>query len=334
MKKELFIHMPDISRHLFIMIYIIGFFLGIIQLTLNQIYISKSADLCYKKLQYYNWAFFAHVTINFIYFYGLYFYIGWNEKEQILFAVNVSIIAYLYFAVQMMQSFSKCSVPKGNVLLLAAGVFYIFSYSFNQSTFHDQISSRLLFADFILSEILLISVILYSGIFLAIRWASARKASETGLLIPVFSIGIIAYVLYNFYVDICFYYYTDKTAIWGINIYNLTVLYYVIINLISIALVYHRKVFLNALLENGTGSASSADPAAAFSPSTIADYTEKYHLSAREIEVLNLICRGMSNPDISCALFISNNTVKHHVNSIFKKVGVKNRYELFGILKN
>ena len=48
-------------------------------------------------------------------------------------------------------------------------------------------------------------------------------------------------------------------------------------------------------------------------------------LTSREVEVLRLIAAGHSNRAIASALFISPNTVLHHVSSIFAKLGVANR---------
>ena len=50
-------------------------------------------------------------------------------------------------------------------------------------------------------------------------------------------------------------------------------------------------------------------------------------LSTREIEVLRLIGSGLTNIDIGKKLFISENTVKNHVQSIFKKLNVANRVQ-------
>ncbi len=50
-------------------------------------------------------------------------------------------------------------------------------------------------------------------------------------------------------------------------------------------------------------------------------------LSAREVEVLRLIARGQSNPQIAQALLISVNTVQNHVSSILAKAGLVNRTE-------
>jgi DNA-binding NarL/FixJ family response regulator len=42
-------------------------------------------------------------------------------------------------------------------------------------------------------------------------------------------------------------------------------------------------------------------------------------LTKREAEILVMIARGMTNPDIAAALFVSSHTVKSHVNRIFSK---------------
>jgi DNA-binding NarL/FixJ family response regulator len=48
-------------------------------------------------------------------------------------------------------------------------------------------------------------------------------------------------------------------------------------------------------------------------------------LTARELEVLQQIVAGKSNKDIGAALFISEATVKTHVNSLLGKLGVEDR---------
>jgi DNA-binding NarL/FixJ family response regulator len=48
-------------------------------------------------------------------------------------------------------------------------------------------------------------------------------------------------------------------------------------------------------------------------------------LSPREAEVLKLIAAGLSNAEIATSLFLSNATVKTHVNRIFSKTGARDR---------
>ncbi|MEM1323767.1 MAG: response regulator transcription factor [Bacteroidota bacterium] len=50
-------------------------------------------------------------------------------------------------------------------------------------------------------------------------------------------------------------------------------------------------------------------------------------LSPRELGVLQLLAKGLSNQDIARALFISERTVKFHVSAILSKLGASNRTE-------
>ena len=55
------------------------------------------------------------------------------------------------------------------------------------------------------------------------------------------------------------------------------------------------------------------------------DNLKKIHLTSRQIEVLGLICQGMTNMQIAAKLDIIEATVKAHVSAIFKSMGVVSR---------
>jgi DNA-binding CsgD family transcriptional regulator len=48
-------------------------------------------------------------------------------------------------------------------------------------------------------------------------------------------------------------------------------------------------------------------------------------ITPREMEILELIARGMSTREIAAALFVSENTVKTHASRLFDKLGVNRR---------
>ena len=50
-------------------------------------------------------------------------------------------------------------------------------------------------------------------------------------------------------------------------------------------------------------------------------------LTERELEVLELLIKGMNNSEISEILHVSVNTTKAHLESIYDKLGVKNRVQ-------
>lgn len=56
-----------------------------------------------------------------------------------------------------------------------------------------------------------------------------------------------------------------------------------------------------------------------------------YQLSERSYEVLELICLGMDNEQIASALFISKNTLKTYIRTLFGELKVKNRGECIHI---
>ena len=71
-----------------------------------------------------------------------------------------------------------------------------------------------------------------------------------------------------------------------------------------------------ALIDNVTDRAPLA---------TGEDPVETHGLSPREREVLGLLARGYSNAEIAEELYVAESTVKTHVGSLIRKVGVRDR---------
>ena len=59
-------------------------------------------------------------------------------------------------------------------------------------------------------------------------------------------------------------------------------------------------------------------------------------LTGREVEVLDLVARGMTSREIGAELFISENTVKNHIRNILDKLGLHSRNEavLYAVREN
>jgi DNA-binding CsgD family transcriptional regulator len=54
----------------------------------------------------------------------------------------------------------------------------------------------------------------------------------------------------------------------------------------------------------------------------------RYEFTSREMEIIDVVCRGYTNPEIARHLSIGLATVKTHLIHVFKKVGVETRGEL------
>ena len=51
-------------------------------------------------------------------------------------------------------------------------------------------------------------------------------------------------------------------------------------------------------------------------------------MTAREQQVLELLCRGTSSAGVAKAVGVAKNTVRNYVSGIYKKLGVHSRAEL------
>jgi DNA-binding NarL/FixJ family response regulator len=92
----------------------------------------------------------------------------------------------------------------------------------------------------------------------------------------------------------------------------------------DIAGALHAAVRGLAVLDPGVQSRLLA--AATLAPQPAAEHSELPDgLTQREAEILAMIARGSTNPEIAAELFLSSHTVKTHVNRIFAKTGSRDR---------
>ena len=66
---------------------------------------------------------------------------------------------------------------------------------------------------------------------------------------------------------------------------------------------------------------------------TISETIAKYELSKREATVFKELMAGKDNSVICEELFITTNTLKKHILNIYRKLGIKNRVQLFLMVK-
>jgi len=66
---------------------------------------------------------------------------------------------------------------------------------------------------------------------------------------------------------------------------------------------------------------------------TIQEAVELYGLTKRESDILELLINGYSNKEICDQIVIANNTLKKHILNIYRKLDIKNRVQLFRMIK-
>ena len=64
------------------------------------------------------------------------------------------------------------------------------------------------------------------------------------------------------------------------------------------------------------------------------DFIKNFSITKREQEIIVELLNGKSNKELAEALFVSEKTIETHLANIYRKVGVKNRLELFSRLQN
>jgi len=75
-------------------------------------------------------------------------------------------------------------------------------------------------------------------------------------------------------------------------------------------------------------------PVSAIQPFTVNDENVRnLGITKRELEILDLIARGMSNREIANQLFVSENTIKTHSSRLFDKLSAKRRTQAVQIGK-
>jgi NarL family two-component system response regulator LiaR len=73
----------------------------------------------------------------------------------------------------------------------------------------------------------------------------------------------------------------------------------------------------------GPASGRGAEPPSPFVPNTTQQ--QSLCITDRELEILSLIARGLSNREIATQLFVSENTIKTHCSRVFDKLGAARR---------
>ncbi len=315
-----------LSNDFYNFLYIAVIILSGITFSLTLILSAREKDEKHRALYLFTGAVFVFMIIDFI----VYYYLDGSASGSIVFAmVTVSdimfcavVTAWVYLLVA--QSDMQQKIPMKLVILIS--VVYAISSQilsitlgrFDSFMLHVQSG-----AGKVVLQILNISydltIIAIGIICMAALFKRFQRNIGRAVTLALSAI-LIGYMLWIIYWDYSVWFELEDNLM---SIYAMDPLI-LIAAVFSCALIYY--FYKKDPLRLGEKQIASVDAIAAIS--------EKYGLSQRERDVIELLNSGLSNPQIAEKLFISENTVKRHINSIFKKTGTANRHEVLFKIAN
>lgn len=318
--------MKLLSVNMFNFIYISVIVLGGITSTLTLILQRKERDRRHKAIFFFVGAIFIYMIVDFV----TYYYLAENVPGGLVFSlITVSdILAYLMILAWINLLSALVGGEKAlSMKWLVAGtaVYQVISQALSISLGrYDSYSLQVEGGTG--KIILLVLSIAYSawiiaacGILLSRLWRRYQKS--TGRTVTMLLILLLmGYMVWISYWDYNTWYRTEDKLI---DIYTMDplILLYAIFSAMLIYYFYKKDPL------KLQGSQIAPEEA-------VAVIARMYQLSAREQEVLELINRGMSNPQIAAELSISENTVKRHINHLFKKTETQSRHEILFKISN
>ena len=186
-------------------------------------------------------------------------------------------------------------------------------------------------------QVVLSLVFLVFSVTSSLMVVSCARTARNQTLPPVLVYGLFAGIVYasqlvGSVVGLC------VGAGRGVGLAELSVVALVAVYLLSIAMVAPHGKRSRRVIDpqaapaepvSSTGVVAGTDAVAAGCVGVV----ERYSLSRREADVLELLARGRDVPYIAEELVISKNTVRSHIKSIFAKTGVHSRQELIDLVE-
>ncbi len=234
------------------------------------------------------------------------------------FSISVVTLLLVYLMLDILISFDDKSFSRSqNIKAFLTGVVLTSIYIFT-SFFPDKFNQFNIWADILIRNSFFYNIIVNNLEFLIILgfyfiWSHKIKSGERKRISRLFALFHIicntfsvAALIYFMKIEI------SGIAQWAVQLFVMA--FFILAPFLWIRLVFLRYArSMTELINNKLP----------FETIYI-----KYNISEREKEIVELIIEGKSNTEIKEKLFISHHTVKNHLSNIYRKLKVKNRYEL------
>lgn len=279
---------------------------------------------------------FAYLTINFLQFYKEYFFMSLKMNVLLMLLLDISMAALVYLWIRLVcEIVSPEKVFGKSAVVIALSAIYVSGWLLVYLFFTD--ADYYIYSSFGKSLSALLDSLFFCGtlVYISYNLFKQIKMEITNidkLYLAVINGILIIYMGWFYTNDITLIYFTYGAELWDVYLYDSVVLFYVLINVATMVYSYKRNEALS-LNEKPGGVSQSENKIEIFPPVLMSEVAKKYELTRREEEIILLVYKGLSNPEISEHLYISTSTVKRHMQNIFRKMNIKHRSELIHLVK-
>ena len=312
--------MNFLFNSIFDFIYIAAIILGGITLSLTIIMNAKERDKKHKAMLLFIGAIFVYMIVDFI----TYYFLDMFSSGGIVFALITAsdtlfcmmTTAWVYMLLVMIRAEEKI---KMKWIIVLSAVYLVLSQIFSIAL--GRYDSYVLYVENGIGKAILqglnagydIFIIIVGVVCIRLMLKSGEKGRKRNINM-VMALLLIGYMCYTMYWDYSIWL-KNQELLFEVYAIDPLILMYAIFSVVMI-----HYFYINDPLKLRESQVASED--------AVRIIAEKYGLSGREKEVLMLINCGMSNPQIAGELSISENTVKRHVNNIFRKTETQSRHEI------
>ncbi len=278
-------------------------------------YIQRSfLQLYLKPLKYHVFFFNICILLFFVTkYYSINITLDLVKNNQVFFTRVVDLLFVLTLIGMMLSMFGVYFGFRGKPIsnrkywIAISGIILIvgsYIFEFNVKPYHDIVKWLILFQDISFDVIFFLEI---TALILMLFYAYRLEDKNKTILINVFSFLYLS----GFFISVILIFFPHTLQIY----FSLFVFSY--INLIPVLWI---KFYFQKYTQNSVANLLDNE---------FLDFLfEKYKISNREKDIINLIFEGKSNKEMTDILYISIHTVKNHIYNIYQKLGVKNRYQL------
>lgn len=282
------------------------------------------------------------LIVKMVYFYVEYYIRTWPLNFAINTAMDATYVISILLCFSIVEEITEIRFPTQRIFLILSAVIYVIGFEVISCFWIDPVSNVDIIVEkgfprafYYFNEIFFLSMVLFCCFQYLRVSESFRKAEDTrkrkifhGCRLVL--INNFWYSLYVFIWNISFF------ISWGKTFRSLKPLDGVLFFIFFLIVIYIYAISgiskSEAIEPKQQGGAETDPDSSAGWEIRLSKLSQKYMLTKREIEILELLINGDTYQEISEKLIISVNTVKKHCSNIYQKCGVKNRNQIFAML--